>query len=338
MELAHLVLEKTGAHRVKIESPADRAGCRLLQCRRCKFVATQPERLMAHLVAEHLEEHYTREETSVAPPSGTFTCIARCRLTGRLLGPPNHHRYVEEVNALHRSRFAHMSLQAYSAQIEVLHDEALIEQWKADNTRQTVYRAIRGTDSGDAPPLSEAEAAAVFARDIAPGLISETRRAVVSGDVARRLDDPRLREPLREAWERESRFPLELSLALRAALHHKQLHIFKAGRRQTFATCIRPRVLDPEHTVPEIREVLEHLRKHPGCSRKDLLKALRPELDPDARDADSAFSSLRWLIDKGHIIEFFNGALSVPLRNGEYGSPHQPASSPKRKNAAGKSD
>ena len=85
--------------------------------------------------------------------------------------------------------------------------------------------------------------------------------------------------------------------------------------RLLFAAYGAPLVLksDNEFDAEPIREVLNHLREHPGCTRRNLMEALRPGLAPDAPEIKSVLTPLAWLVERGHIIEFFNGTLSVPL-------------------------
>ena len=78
-------------------------------------------------------------------------------------------------------------------------------------------------------------------------------------------------------------------------------------------TAVRPAPLDPEHAVDNIREVLLHLRAHPGCTRAQLVATLRPDAAVDTETASEVLSPLGWLIERGHIIEFYDGTLSVPM-------------------------
>ena len=70
--------------------------------------------------------------------------------------------------------------------------------------------------------------------------------------------------------------------------------------------------MDPKHAVSTIREVLQFLSEHPGCTRKKLIEELRPEAAADSHEVNAVLSPFRWLIEKGHVIEFFDGTLSVP--------------------------
>jgi hypothetical protein len=60
--------------------------------------------------------------------------------------------------------------------------------------------------------------------------------------------------------------------------------------------------------------VLEYLTDHPGSTREQLVEGLRPGAEKDSSEAHEVLNPIRWLVEKGHLIEFFNGTLSVPSR------------------------
>lgn len=156
-------------------------------------------------------------------------------------------------------------------------------------------------------------------RHIVPGLVRTAQRAVVPLAVARTFEDAALLASLREALAREDRFPLSLMMALRAAFRHLRLHVFKAGqgRGVNFVTSTPPFPLAAARVVKPIEELLADLHVHPGCTRAELLARLHPG-EPDNSEANrEVLSHLNWLIDKGHVIEFFNGTLAVPLARSE---------------------
>ncbi|HAS81535.1 MAG TPA: hypothetical protein DCS43_02355, partial [Verrucomicrobia bacterium] len=60
-------------------------------------------------------------------------------------------------------------------------------------------------------------------------------------------------------------------------------------------------------------DALLFMKKHPGCTRKDMVTALRPDADPESDEVKALLQPIHWLVAKGHIIEFFNGTLSIPM-------------------------
>ena len=314
IEIASLFLTNPDFCAVRVESAKGPSGVPLYQCKSCGMTSLDRATATAHLLKEHLEEVFIKEESVVEPPSGHFVCVARCGITGTLLGPPNHNSYAEAVREIHDISCPEMSMDEYKNSIEMLRDPELIEEWREEARKKTVYR-LREDSSGDAAAetMSRAAAFAMFLGGKASSMIAETRRAGIPAKIARVTEDTRLMQMLKDAWQKEMRFPQSLLFSLRGAFRHKKLHLFKAGKRQEFAISIKPCPLSPKRAVDSIREVLVFLQEHPGCTREALIQTLHPGISPESREAASILSSLSWLIEKGHIIEFFNGTLSVPL-------------------------
>ena len=308
MDLASLLIHDPEGYLVKIEVNSDAPAFILYQCRQCKAVTSSEEMMVQHVMAAHLTDFYEKEEIESEPPAGNFPGIARCRKSGILLGPPNHHSYLEKVTEVHQSRFSHLSLEEYKLGIEIVKDDALVEQWKEESRKKTVYRLKADPE---AEPVDLKKAELDFSREV-PDLYEAASRTVVPASVAQAMDDRNLVHAIRQAWGKESRFALTMSFAMRAAFRHMHLYLFKAGRIN-FVTHIKPNPVRPEDTIPEIAEVLSFLKEHPGSSRLHLLEVLHPSLEPKSNEARAALKPLRWLVERGHIIEFFNGTLAVPL-------------------------
>ncbi len=308
MDLANLLIHDAEGYLVKIEGNKNTPDFELYQCKQCRAVASTEEMIIQHIQAKHLTDFYDKEEIESEPPSGNFPGVARCRKSGILLGPPNHHSYAEKLMEVHQSRFAHLSLEEYKRNIEIVKDEELVEHWKDESRKHTVYRL---KSDPEAEPVDLKKAEVDFARQV-PELYETTHRAIMPASVAQSLDDRNITHAIRQVWGKESRFPITMSFAMRAAFRHMHLHVFKAGKIN-FVTHIKPYPLKPEDTVENIAEVLLFLKEHPGSTRQHLLECLHPSLDPASNEAQEALQPLGWLIERGHIIEFFNGTLSVPL-------------------------
>jgi len=312
MELAHIFLSDPKGYLVKIELKSSRDDdiANLYQCRICRAVFLDHTLAMNHAKKEHLDQWFEIEERETEAPQGNFVCVGRCGISGELIGPPNYHGFNNRIQELHQTRFAHMPFADYRAKIEMVHDPDIIAQWKESARKQTIYRELK--PEGEARDMTWTEAELCFLKKYADGAITSTHRAIVPAEIMRESSDRRLLQQVRDAWTRESRFPFSLSIALRPAFRHMRLHMFKVGDDITFVTALKPSPVDPSHTVENIREVLIYLMDHPGCTRQELAKALYPDAPPDSPEVHAALQPLRWLIDKGHVIEFFNGTLSVP--------------------------
>jgi hypothetical protein len=308
MDLANLLIQDSEGYLVKMECNKGAGDFELFQCRKCKAVASNEELITQHILTKHLLDVYEEEEIETEPPAGNFPGVARCRKSGILLGPPNHHSYTEKVAEVHAARFSNMSLEDYKRGIDIVKNEELVEQWKEESRKQTVYKL---KSDPEAEPLDRKRAELEFAKKV-PNMIERTHRAVVPSKVAQSLDDRDITHAIKQVWNKESRFPLSMSFAMRAAFRHMHLYMFKAGKIN-FVTHIKPNPVKPEDTVANIAEVLMFLKENPGSNRQNLLEVLHPTIDPKSEEAKHALQPLGWLIERGHIIEFFNGNLSVPL-------------------------
>lgn len=313
MDLATFLLNQPGGCFVRFQVRDDARDCCLYQCKYCRSIALDEAEAMQHLLQEHVDEFFTKETVTGEAAAGNFVCVARCGLSNVLLGPPNHHSYAEKVREVHAARYPDMSLDDYRARITMSHQPEDIERWKLESATRTVYRLKNAGEAAAAMTWGEAE---TYLRQHAMGsAIVRTKRAAVPEPIARKITERGLRAIARNEWQHEQTFPLQLSFALRAAFRHKHLAMFKAGPGKgiNFVTAVQPAPLDPTHAIDSIRDVLVFLQEHPGCTREQLVESLRPGADTNSEEGKHLLAPLYWLIDRGHIIEFFNGTLSVPL-------------------------
>lgn len=315
LDLAAIFTSKPETCLLRLDVWPDARDAVLYQCRTCGMVALDRARLVGHMTKAHMEEFFTKEEIVTEAPAGQFVCVAKCGLTGTLLGPPNHHSFASKVQELHMTRFPHMSLDQYRSHVETIRDPAAIEQWKEESRKKVVYK-LKGVENAEAMNWVAAEGH--MTRQIAPGLTLQTKRAAMSVGLCRQLEDRDLLRMAEDAWGRECRFPGNLVFALRGAFRGKHLRVFRA-RKMEFVTAIEPAPLDPAHAVEPIRAVLVFLKEHPGCKREQLVEALRPGKAMDSPEAVEVLSPLAWLVEKGHIIEFFDGSMAVPLSHAAAG-------------------
>lgn len=321
-EVAALFLSKPEYYLIKIEVPAGLENFTFFQCAECKAIFLDRDAASSHVFSKHFEKFCHKEEQETEPPKGNFVCVAKCGLSGVLLGPPNYHGYSDKVAEIHHTRYPDMPLEAYRKRIETLHDAAAIDQWKEEMRKHVIYRFGEGEKAVSFNRFSEAEA---YFRD--HGLaetVKESRNVVIPGTVAHGMEQGPLRRVIEEAWQRESRFPLRLSVILRLAFRHLGLHTFKAAGGHTFVTSVAPSAIDPAHAVEVIREILDCVSSKPGCTTAEMVAALNPaapsEPVPEGASVAPVVPSkeaelkrqLQWLVQKGHVIEFSDGRLAVP--------------------------
>lgn len=313
LDLAHLLMAKEGLCYVRVETLD--SNVTLYQCKICQMVDRDRAAIAKHITSDHISDYFAPETQTVDPPSGVFVCVAICGLSGKFLGPPNHHSYSDAVKAMHAQHYSHMSIEQYRSKIRTSHDPEDVERWKQSCTEHTVYRKKdRAEDAEEDEVFSEKDAQRFMDQTIVDRSIKEQRRVVLSESTARSVEDPAVRSSLHNAWQKELRFPIQVALALRAALRSRKLHVFKAGsgKGMHFVTSVKPESLDPDVAIPEIRDTLKYLAEHPGCTRKEVIHDLLGDLPEDHPDVKARLQPITWLVDKGHIIEFFDGRLAVP--------------------------
>lgn len=321
MDLAGLFLTSAENYLLKIEVRRGKdVSLRFYQCDCCKAVFTEEQNLKDHVLSAHLTDFFDSEEIEGDAPAGNYVCVGRCGLSGELLGPPNYHGFDEKIKELIRTKYPNMTFEAYRAKVEMLREPEAVEQWKEAARKQTVYRlkkmdAVDETteeaeESTESMVMTFTEAKAYFLEHLMAPCMHNSTKVLLSSEAGQLVGDRSLQYAVRKAWNRENRHPFTLSIALRPAFKHMKLHLFKAGNI-TFVTSVKPRPVDPARTVDAIRKALEYLQEHPGCTRKELAEGLSGD-ETDMDKINDAMNSLRWLIERGHVIEFFNGTLSVP--------------------------
>ncbi len=319
IEIANRFLGREDLYLVKLELPAAAEGAArqtFVQCLECKRVFRTRANAEAHLLNDHLDKFFAIEETEVEPPAGQFACVARCGLSGGLLGPPNHHGYNEKIQELWSSRFAHLSKAEYLGHVETLRDEALVEQWKDSLRKKTIYRLKDVPEGQEAAAMTRAEAQDWMRAGKLNALLRESGRCLVPGPQSRKFDDGALRAAVSQAWQRETRFPFSLSLALRPAFRHMHLHLFKANARETYVTAVPPAPVDLAAAPAIVKEIVAFLEAHPGATRQQVLEGLRAGANPESPEAAELLLHLNNLVANGGAIEFFNATLVLPRGGG----------------------
>src|SRR5205814_8017681 len=106
--------------------------------------------------------------------------VARCRLSGTVLGPTNHHDYQRRLRNLYEQRFSRrMGFADYQRQIEIMTDPAAVEQWKEQARKVTTFVATR-----EEPPLtfhSATEAERHFRQHYLSELLQTIEEVLIDG-------------------------------------------------------------------------------------------------------------------------------------------------------------
>ena len=312
-QIAWFFLDHPEACHVKV-TPKDH-DFRFHVCKACGASFFSPEALDGHILTAHLGDYYTAEEIDVEPPSGQFACVVKCGITGEFIGPPNLHATGAKIREM--AQRLGMEEGAYRARLVTLHDSEAVEAWRSGATKKTVYRlkaaqqpAAAKDASAEAeqpeqeapavPMLEREQAEAEFRRSILPQLKSISKSSDMPLDQALKSTDRPYLYAVRDAIARERRFPASLFFALRGAFHHRKLEFFRANdpRGQEFVCAAKPSPLDVEHAIPELGAVVKYVEAHELCNAGELPEEMKGHLG--------------WLIEKGHVVHYFNGQLALP--------------------------
>ena len=171
-------------------------------------------------------------------------------------------------------------------------------------------------------------------------IIKPVESHTVGGVVSRNLRSRELQRLVRNDWERQKYFPLQLATGLSRQFATHGLHFFKVNRTFTHVSVARPQFLDLETTpVSEnIKRIVGHINAHPKCTRRQLIEALaptpqpavieiKPEVQPAASGAEppkggttsaeptpeqtAIIADLHWLVHQGHVLEFADGRMDT---------------------------
>jgi hypothetical protein len=310
--LARLFLEKAGRYEVRLTA---KAGAPFVQLGDSGEVSVDREFLERNAFRFSQRDFYQVNVVETDPIKGNFSNVARCRLSGTLLGPTNHHAYQPQLRSLYEQRFSRrFSFADYQRQIEIVTDPAVVERWKEEARKVTTYTTLH-----EQTPLtfsSAAETERHFRSQYFPGLIRNVEEVTVGGTSSRSLPDRTLTAAIEQAWVRETRSPSNMMQELANRFRQSGLHIFRHRRGMLFVSPIRVRAFLHEHAgvSPLVNAILEAVSTRVGISRKQLFETLSGNgANDDGEPRRLALASdLRWLINEGYLIEFNDGSLDRP--------------------------
>jgi hypothetical protein len=287
-------------------------------------VAMDPTALERNAFNEKREEFYGTQIIEKEPIKGNFTSIARCTLSGKLLGPTNYHAFQPALRALYEQRFSRrMSFDDYRRAIEISSDPQLVEQWKEEARKSVTFQTKDQENPAAFDNLGAVEQH--FRTNYLPGLVRRCLATELSGDTARHLPDRGIIAAIRKARDRENRFPAQIAGALRHGLNQAGLHVFKHKKRILYISTVRPQVFDANQASvsPGLSAILSTIKSYPKISRKQLAEKVLAKLIGEKSTDESSeqyqrakttlATDLIWLAKAGHVIEFADGTLDLPL-------------------------
>ncbi len=321
--LARLFLEKPTRYDVRLTAPADSP---LLQLGEDGALSVDRQFLERDAFRFAQSEFYKTDVTETEPIKGNFTNVARCKLSGTVLGPTNHHDYQKRLRQLYEQRFSRRtSFTDYQRSVEIVSDPALVEKWKDDARKITTFTTLR--EEAPATFSSATEAERHFRQTYLPNLIRTVSELTIGGVDSRQLADRVLNRVVEDAWSAQNRSPSQMMQELAAQFRQAALHVFRHRRGMLFVSPIRvrPFVQDGAAISPLVKTILDNLSAAPRINRKQLAEKIIVDSAAAAASTKEALageegeraklalaSDLRWLISEGYVIEFNDGSLDLP--------------------------
>lgn len=311
---ARLFLEKPERHRVRITSLDPSKLLYQLDDGPASFDLASLER---SAFARFKDDYYREEVVQGEPIKGSFTNVAKSRSTGALLGPTNYHSYQPALRSLYEERFSRrMSFQEFQHEdIVMCTDEQTINAWKEKARSSVTFTTIKEEEPTVFKNAAEAEQH--FRKVHLPQLIKSGVTLEISGVASRACTDRSITTALRASWEQERGFPGSLVHHLRPRFVEVGLHFFKHRKRVLHLSPIRPVRHGAAQSFSDgIAAILSAIEAHPRISRPELASLLLGEQTelPELETKKSALASdLHYLIHAGHVIEFHDGSLDLPL-------------------------
>jgi hypothetical protein len=266
------------------------------------------EDAVRHLWNSELRQNFIEEETvEVDPPSGNFQSIARCGLSGELLGPPNFHAYQSNLRRIHRERFPNMPFEAYAAKVRTERGEEVVNAWLESMKKKTRWR-IKG-DGDEAWIENQADAERALAAGRFDDAFAAVRKIEIPATISNQLLSPSLALSLKLAGIHARENPAYLIPAICRAVEAERLPIFKR-KGKLYTGPARPNPL-PKDAVLATRPAImvEWIRANTPAKLAGLWEAVLPE-GGNAPPAEFA-ADLFWLLHQGHILLFTNDILMV---------------------------
>ena len=306
IDLANLLISDNHACRVKIEVFDSHKDFYFFQSVYDDFISVSEKSMNDHLVNNHINIMYDIINEVQDPPTGNYAGIFRCKKTDTLIGPPNHHSYAKALDDWHRKYFDNYSLEKSKSFLEFVKNDEIIEAWKVRFSHTDRFRL---KDNSNDELISRSKAEKKF---ILEAKKRRTKKVIIPLTSLSECNDDILISMVNRVLSKEKRFPLKFSHSMRAAFKHMKLYIFKIDKIN-YVTSINPKKLNEEDLAKEIEDIFNILKSNQGCSRNELVRLLAPKYEVDSEEARKLLQPLIWLIDRGHVIEYFNGKLALPI-------------------------
>lgn len=284
-QIAHLVLQKPERYsvRLSVKKKADGAIAQpLFLCALDDSPWLSEDEAVAHVLKNLFTTFYQAERTPTDPPKGTYTFVAQCGMSGVILGPPNYHDYQNQLRKLHAERFSRMPFDAFKSRVKIVKDEAVVKKWIEEQSFKTEYICLNVPEPLKLPSMEEVEKH--FRATHKEAIIKSVESVVLDGVKSRNLRNRELLRLVRNEWDAQMHFPLQLATTLSKQFASHGLQFFKVNKTVVHVSVARPQFLDLETTpVSEnIKHIVQFINANSRSNRRKLIESLAPSPVPPA--------------------------------------------------------
>ncbi len=173
-----------------------------------------------------------------------------------------------------------MPFEAYKARIKIVRDEEVVKKWVEEQSWKTEYVCLNMPEPLRLPSREAVEQH--FRQHHKDNIIKKVESHTLAGTAARGLRSPELARLVRQTFEDQRRFPLQVATVLSHQFASHGLQFFKVNRTVTHVSVARPHYLEMEATpVSEgVKRIVDYINAHPKCTRRSLIEAMAPCAPP----------------------------------------------------------
>jgi hypothetical protein len=282
-DIAQMILQKPERHTVTFSICKNAEGKPIQPLFFCALDETlwlSEDDAVQHVLHKHFATFYQAEKTATEPPKGKYTFVGQCGISGVVLGPPNHHDYLNQLRKLHSQRFSRMPFDHYKSRVKIVRDEEVVKKWVEDQSWKTDYVCLNIPE-----PLRLATMADVekhFREVHKDAIIKPVESYTLPGNAARNLRSAELTRLVRSVWEDQRRFPLQIATVLSQQFASRGLQFFKVNKAITHVCVARPHYLDLTATPVSdgVKRIVDYINAHSKANRRQLIEALAPSPAP----------------------------------------------------------
>jgi hypothetical protein len=278
-DIARLVLERPERHLLAF-STKKKADGQVVQplflCALDDSLWLSEDEAVANVLKQHFGTFYQAERTATEPPKGKYTFVAQCGISGVILGPPNHHDYQNQLHKLHTQRFSRMPFEMFKSRVRIVREEEVVKKWIEEQSWKTEYTCLNVPEPLRLATRDDVEKH--FRQVHKENIIKPVESHTLTGAAARSLRSADMQRLVRQSWEAQRRFPLQIATVLSQQFAGYGLQFFKVNKAVTHVSVARPHYLDLITTpVSEgVKRIVDFINATPKSTRRKLLEALAP--------------------------------------------------------------